>query len=756
MPRLSSRLSTIIGRRFADGRQKDGALLGRDGYALLLLAGCALLFFWPVWIAGYTFPQGGGDLFGQLYYVWTYVGEWLRRGVLALWSTRMMAGDPIIAEAQYGLFNPLNWPLFLFSPIPRGALLFRAGFTLWLAGAGLYLYLRRSPVWGFSRSAALLAGVAYMCANPFVAHLGHPQYNDVMAWLPWALWGVDSAARRRRGLLPAAATVAALLLAGHGQAALYAALTLAFYAAWQILEGGLRHGPRRAGRVALAALLGAALAMPALLPAMERLPFTDRALVPWEARVGYEFPPAMLVDFLNPNFHGQGVHQFWPAWDRVESGYAGAITLYLALLGVLAHLRQRRTWFLLGLSAFAYLFALGYQGPLYAHLAPLPLFAESWKTARIVFLLSLTLAIGGGLGVEALRRGSRLRGGWSIALAVLGGALWQLAPAWATAAPAGAAYLRALTGLRFAAVLAIGAAFLGWLAGRRSAVTRAAFLLLLAAELTVAQAFAETNPPMPFEDAHAEARAFLQADSGWFRVDVDAIAVGLWSPAQLMAEGFSVPQGTGNPMELFSYNQFYWAIPYKDSPAYQLLGAKYIVMPKGGMPGGAGIWPVYTDSPYIDIHLNTNALPRAWLVYNTRPVANIEAAYAVIFAPDFAPTELAVVADGPALQGQGEGSIQVLAYGANRAEFYIETNAPALFVLSDIVYPGWTAQLDGKATPIYRANGIFRGIEIPPGSHRLTLRFFPGSLRLGLGLAGIALGILMLSRRLKTRKGSAT
>lgn len=725
---------------------------------LLALAGIVLLFFWPVWVAGYTFPQGGGDLFGQLYYVWSYISTWLRRGILALWSTQMMAGDPIIAEAQYGLLNPLNWPLFLFSPIPRGLLLFRAAFTLWLAGAGLYLFLRRSPVWRLSRPAALVAGVAYMCSSPFVTHLGHPQLNDVMAWLPWALWGVDTAARKRRGMLPAAAVIAVLLLAGHGQAALYAAITLAFYAAWQILAGGWRDGPRRAGRLALTALLGAALAMPALLPGLERLPLTDRALVPWEARQGYEFPPEMLVDFLNPNFHGQGVHQFWAQWDRVESGYAGAVALFLAALGILAGLRHSRVWFLVGLSAFAYLFALGYQGPLYAHLAPLPLFAESWKTARIVFLLSLTLAIAAGLGIEALRGRASLRRGWCVALAAAGIALWVAAPAWAAAAPAGAAATRALEGLRFAAALAGATALLGWLASRHSRLARAALLLLLAAELSANQSFAETNPPAPFEDAHAGPRAFLQADTGWFRVDVDAVALGLWSPAQLMAEGFAVPQGAGNPMELFSYNQFYWAIPYKDSPAYQLLGAKYIVMPKGGMPGGAGIWPAYTESPYIDLHLNTNALPRAWLVYNTLPVHSIEEAYGIIFDPNFAPASLATIAGGPVLQQAGSGSVEVLAYGPNRAAFHVESTAPALLVLSDIVYPGWEARLDGEVTPIYRTDGIFRGVVVPPGSHRIEMRFFPASLRMGLGLAIIAvaiiIAILVLTRRAKGRLGA--
>lgn len=700
-----------------------------DIRAGLFLAGAVLLFFWPIWIMGYTFPQGVGDLFGQLYPIWNYVAHWLHQGIFPLWANHIMAGDPILAEAQYGLFNPFNWPMFLFSPIPQGIVMLRGMIPLWWAGMGMYLYMRHSPVWRFSPTAALIAGAAYMLSNPFVTHLGHPQFNEVMAWLPWTLWSVDCTARHIRALPLGTLAISGLLLAGHGQAAVYAALVLTAYASWQILEGGLRHGPQRAGRLGLLALLGAALALPALLPAIERLPFTERSLVPPEARHGYEFTAAMLIDFLNPNFHGQGAQQFWPAWDRVESGYAGALTLYLALLGLGAHLRQRRVWFLLFLSAFAYLFALGYQGPLYAHFAPLPLFAESWKTARIIFILSLTLAIGAGLGIEALRRQSRLQIGWSIALVLLGAALWLLAPQWSQTAPVDAARLRALAGLRLAAVLATSAALLGWLTKSRFALARAALLVLLTVELSVTQAFAETNPPSDHTDPYREARAFLQADTGWFRVDVDTAAVGLWSPAQLLGDGEAVAQGTGDPMELFMYNQFYWAIPHKDSPAYQLLGVKYLVMPKSALPSGKNIWPVFMDNPLVDLHLNTNGLPRAWLVYNTTPVSTLEQAYAIIFDPAFEPIHSAAITDGPALQGGGESHIEVLTYTPNRARFYVESSAPALFVLSDILYPGWTAYLDGAPTPLYRTNGIFRGVIIPQGQHQIEMCFFPGSLR---------------------------
>jgi len=739
---------------------------------LLFLAAATLLFFWPVWVMNYRFPIGGGDLWGQLHPVWSYVGEWLRRGVFPLWHTRLTIGDPIVAEGQYGLFNPLNWPLFLFSPVPAWAVTLRGMATLWLAGAGMYLYLHRSPVWRLQRVAALVGALAYMFADPFIAHLGHPQFNDALAWLPWTLWGVDCAARRARAIPWAGAALSLLLLAGHGQASLYGALTVGGYALWQTLAGG-RRAPRRLGRLALVGLLAACLAAPGILPGFERLPLSERALVPFELRRGYEFHLEMLIDLLTPRYHGRGALGFWPKWDRVESPYVGAVALYLAALGLATGWRRRRTWALIGLGSVACVFALGYQAPLYPALARLPLFAESWKTGRAIFLLCFALSIGAGLGVDFLlnfhrkdTKGAKVSKGWRRVIAgiwlgalFLGGFwLWRAAPTLATPVPRESQAM-ARNGLRYAALIAGATALCGFFltqrrkdakvfgfAPLRLCVNRSqvALPLLLLTELTVLGAWAEVEPaPASTADPHAGALTFLRSDTGWFRVDVDADARGLWSPGALQAAGFESPQGSGNPMELAAFGQFYWAVPFKGAPAYQLFGAKYIIVPKGAQPGGDGIWPVYLDDPLVDIHLNTNAMNRVWLVYETVPVETIEAAYAVIFAPDFTPLTRAAVENGPILSDEGasggNGVLEVLTYGPNRARFGVHGDEDALLVLSDIHYPGWTATLDGQPTLLYKTNGILRGVAVPPGDHVVEMRFFPISLKIGLGLWGMGI-----------------
>lgn len=708
----------------------------QEGVSLFFLLSAAALFFWPLWVAGYRFPKGSGDLWGAWYPVWSFIAEWLRQGVVPLWNNRILGGDPIFSDVQYGLFNPINWSLFLTYSIPHWMVLLRGALPLWLAGAGMYLYLRRSPLWQLKRPPALVGAVAYMFSDPFIVHLGNPPFNDAMAWLPWVLLGIDKAARSCRGIPFAALVVALPALSGHGEMTLYAAITAGLYTLWQIAEGGWPGMLHRLGQLLLAGVLGVALGAPALIPGIERLPFTERAGVPWELRRGYEFPPAMLVDFISPAFHGRGPDWFWPSWNPVESGYIGAIALYLTLIGLLGNLRHRRTWFLLGLGGLAYGLALGYHGPIYPLLSRLPLVESSLKTARAIFIVSLALAMMAAQGVEYLQSGRRrLAFLWAAGLLLGGLVLWWQAPAWVSAVPAGLPRLRALTGLRFAALLAGASALLGWAAARGRLWGRAGLLLLLLAELVATGALAETEPTPKPDATHAAALAFLRADPGWFRVDVDPAARGLWPPVFLQMGGFEVPQGMGNAMDLREFNILRWRIPSATHPAYRMLGVKYLIVPKGAPPGGEGIWPVFVDDPLVDIHLNTLALPRVWLVYRTEVVGSYGEALERVLDENFRPEEIAIVQDGPQLDGTGQGRIELGYYGPNDVVLHVETDAPALLVLSDTFYPGWRATVDGTPVPIYQTNAALRGVPVPAGAHRVEMHFRPRTLQIGLGLA---------------------
>jgi len=52
-------------------------------------------------------------------------------------------------------------------------------------------------------------------------------------------------------------------------------------------------------------------------------------------------------------------------------------------------------------------------------------------------------------------------------------------------------------------------------------------------------------------------------------------------------------------------------------------------------------------------------------------------------------------------------------------------------LLNDAFYPGWKSFIDNKQVKIYRANYLFRAINLPAGRHLVTFRYEPFSYKLG-------------------------
>ncbi|MGQ9840011.1 MAG: hypothetical protein ACUVR4_05700 [Anaerolineae bacterium] len=148
----------------------------------------------------------------------------------------------------------------------------------------------------------------------------------------------------------------------------------------------------------------------------------------------------------------------------------------------------------------------------------------------------------------------------------------------------------------------------------------------------------------------------------------------------------------------------------------------------------------------VKIYERTSAPGRAWLVHGIRPAADDETALALLADPAFDPRATAVVAgwdlaprpDAPA--GPDEQAI-VVAFQEEQAVLHVRATAPALLVVADTWYPGWTATVDGRPAELWRVNLLMRGILVDAGEHQVTLRYRPSTWLIGraLSLAGLAL-----------------
>jgi hypothetical protein len=79
------------------------------------------------------------------------------------------------------LLYPLNW-LFLWADAPK-QVAYSIGLHVWIAGAGAYLFARRSL--NLSTAAALVAGVIFAFSGFLGAQVEHINQLQVSAWLPW-------------------------------------------------------------------------------------------------------------------------------------------------------------------------------------------------------------------------------------------------------------------------------------------------------------------------------------------------------------------------------------------------------------------------------------------------------------------------------------------------------------------------------------------------------------------------------------------
>ncbi len=72
---------------------------------------------------------------------------------------------------------------------------------------------------------------------------------------------------------------------------------------------------------------------------------------------------------------------------------------------------------------------------------------------------------------------------------------------------------------------------------------------------------------------------------------------------------------------------------------------------------------------------------------------------------------------------------------ANRVELTVDLPSEADVVCTDLDYPGWTVEVDGRAATAKRMGLMFRGVRVPAGRHVITWRYFPTSLTVGCSVA---------------------
>jgi hypothetical protein len=159
----------------------------------------------------------------------------------------------------------------------------------------------------------------------------------------------------------------------------------------------------------------------------------------------------------------------------------------------------------------------------------------------------------------------------------------------------------------------------------------------------------------------------------------------------------------------------------------------------------------WRPTPVAPIVENRKAFPRAWVAYGWRAATGEADALArMTKGPDSEALRAPVVEGAtppPAGTPLAPTPAQFQTDGVKGMRLTVDAKRRGRLVLNDTWYPGWTATVDGRSTPIEHANVAFRAVQVPAGRHVVEFTYRPSSVRIGEVLslvAALAIALLII------------
>jgi hypothetical protein len=152
----------------------------------------------------------------------------------------------------------------------------------------------------------------------------------------------------------------------------------------------------------------------------------------------------------------------------------------------------------------------------------------------------------------------------------------------------------------------------------------------------------------------------------------------------------------------------------------------------------------------MGLYLRPAYFPRCRIAHDYVVEPNEDSILPRLYAPLFDHQKTVVLEEKPALDifaadtaSRALDSCRITSYSLNKIEMDVTAGSNGLLVLSEIYYPEWKAVVDGKDTPLYRADYALRAIPISKGQHRVTCYYDAQSYRKGLNISLAAFGLTL-------------
>ncbi len=708
---------------------------------------------------------------------------------IPLWNPYLMAGRPLLANDQSAVFSPFNLPAYVMPLLT--SLAWSAALKLFVAALGAFLLARAL---GIRYAGALLTGLVYGFNLWMVTWLAYP-HSGVWALLPWVLLATERVVRRPgllsvNGL---ALAVGLQFLSGHAESSFDILVAVVAFFVLREVQAVRRGGwqqrdlARAVGAFMLGLLGGAALAALVLLPFGELLLGSADIHQRAGAGIDQHLEQQWLLELFMPDYWGRPTQTPLVAFLRARAFYAGALPLALAVIALVVRPKPERVW--IALYGFVMLAVVVGIPPFLQIVTHLPVFS-SGHNGRLVVLYMMSVSLLAGWGMDDLMSVTLTRRTRTRVLTVLGALLLlpvvvvvarhdihrlslhaitvaaALAKAPAATDPSAADVIHLAALLVWLAFAAAGLAFVALRVNRRLGAATFAVLLIATVTLDLFRAGMGYNPAVAQRDATQPATGaihylqehrltrFEPVREQDFAENVIALRYHLYE-----AGGYDVPiidrydhlwrraLDPEHPSQVGnSLLDIPLLLPKVDEQrlrTLRLLGVGELLQAASvqGTPQPPltlrGVRLGYSGRD-ARVYLVDGALPRAVVVGAQQTVSGGDAALRAVLNPSFDPR--ATVVSERALPGVPQRASRpsalsaqaaIVSYQPQRVVVRARTSRPAVLLLDDTYYPGWTASVDGRATPVNEIDYVLRGVVLPAGTHTVTFRYQPLSWRVG-------------------------
>jgi hypothetical protein len=672
-----------------------------------------LIFLWPA-LSGRSVPsfRDQGDFFVPSH---RYTAERLARSEVPLWNPLAGNGETWIGNGQNEIFYP---PAFLF--LLRNLALATGLFCLLhfsLAYVLAFLFLRERS----STFPAAMAGASLFSFSSLAVSLSaYWNHFAGMVWIPAMAAAAHRGLRTRKQRAALGATIGLALLAGSPEsAALGTAISALVFAAGQRGDRRAKEDDwtvqiRRWPAWVAAVFGGAALGSVELVPLIDTLFRADRRA----GGAGVVPLPQLASLIRSPSTY---------PWVWIPAGASYVQSLYVSIPflllggGAFVFTRKaidRRLWAFVTAGAMAVSFAW---------------FAFPFRyPAKLLMIVLLGLAVLVAEGVDALRFETRRR--FVPAAFLLAGS--------AAAAAFGngmgrAERLTLLSGGALLTAAMFGSAdFRGVMAGLGTAALSLHLAISAAPLARFVRLEAFEKPPL-----RATGKVLTSPDE----------LLSVWATAALPDEERSVRRQIDS-LEGYSNLPFGVAKATTGSALPSSESARFMA----GLANRTDFVVPAIVSGSKEIRFPTEnrvshvVLPRTLAGVAFFPDADVEpdwrAATYRAMSGGFDPLRRLLVAEKPpdAPRGGGSAASGALAVGSTvsekpeRLEYKVDLSRDLWMYRAQSWDPWWRATVDGRPTPIVRANGVFSAVVVPKGEHRVVWEYRPWPFYAGAAISAIA------------------